>query len=283
MKPIYETIDVSLNASLKIATFRHTQQCETTDWHIHPEYELVFVKNGSGILRIDSEEIPYHDGALLCLGPNIPHSNFGNKECPDNLEIVIQFDQDFVEEKMAVFPEFHALRALIKEAQKVILFSNEIRKRLSPDFEILGSLDNTGKLIQFLTILESLTKELASASLLFEKKVRAHKTSDVERLETVFEYVNSHYKEDISTQEIAERVGLTTNSFCRFFKKMVDTPFIQFVHEFRTRRAVELLNEDTYSVSEVMYKCGYTDASYFTRQFKKNLGLTPTQYLGTLN
>ncbi len=279
MKPIYEAIDVNLNTSLKIAAFRHSEECETIDWHIHPEYELVFIKNGSGVLRIDSREIPYHNGALLFLGPNIPHANFGNKEYADNLEVVIQFGKEFVEEKVAVFAELQNIRVLVKKAQKAILFSDKIKAELSLQFEALDISDNSEKLIQFLKILNILAKEVSEATLLFKKDIATRKTSDVERLETVFEYVNMNYREGISTQGIAESVGLTTNSFCRFFKKMVNKPFIQFVNEFRTRRAAELFSEHAYSVSEVMYKCGYTDASYFTRQFKKNHGLTPTQYL----
>ena len=114
MNPIYENIGVAINTSLKVATYTHSKTCPTANWHIHPEYELVYVRNGAGKLRIDSTTTAYSDGVLLFIGPNIPHADFGNKEFRNNFEVVIQFTRTFVEEKLAVFPEFRKLKKLIQ-------------------------------------------------------------------------------------------------------------------------------------------------------------------------
>ena len=279
MNPIYENIDVAVNTSVKVATYTHTPSCPTTNWHIHPEYELVYVRNGSGSLRIDSKVIPYKDGTLLCLGPNIPHSDFGNKDFKNNFEVVIQFTNDFVEEKLAVFPEFRKLKKLIQSSHLGLIFKVSSNNRLKSLFEEFQTTDNTKRLINLIVILEHLSNTDAYETILLEKTFTSRKTVDVNRLEIVFQYINEQYNTHMNIQEIATKIGLTPNSFCRFFKKMTQKTFVQFVNEFRIGKAVEIFNENQMSVSEVMYMSGFNDPSYFTKQFKKHQGKTPSEYL----
>ena len=279
MKPIYETIKVGHNSSLKIASYTYKYNCESAGWHIHPEYELVYVKNGKGRLHIDTATVPYKDGTLLLLGPNIPHSDFGNKDFKDSLEVVVQFDQEFIDEKIAVFPEFKAVRNLVKKSPQVLLFGDRTKENLAADFESLSNDNSAEKLIKILGILLKMA-DCQEAHTLFNKPVIPSRTnSEIRRLEVIFDYVNSHYAETLTTENIASEVGLTVNSFCRFFKKMTNKAFIPFVNEFRVRKAAEILNEGSLSISEVMYKCGFSDASYFSKQFKKHQGMTPSEFL----
>ena len=279
MQPIYENIAVAIDSSLKIATYRHGETCKLSNWHIHPEYELVYVRNGSGILRIGNRTEHYTDGTLIFLGPNIPHLDFSNKKYPDNLEVVIQFGKEFIEEKLAVFPEFRNIKNLMHQSKSVLLFENDIKETLSIEFEKFDTLNATQQLIQFMAILEKLARCDAYRNILDASSLQSFKTTDVNRLEDVFEFVNENYNEQLTAKNMASHLGLTTNSFCRFFKKMTNKTFIQFVNEFRIRKATELFNETSLSVSEVMYQCGFNDASYFTKQFKKHQGVTPSNHL----
>ncbi|MEL6918456.1 MAG: AraC family transcriptional regulator [Bacteroidota bacterium] len=279
MKPIYETIDVGVNTSLKIATYVHDDICELANWHIHPEYELVYVKNGNGLLKIDKYTINYTDGILLFLGPSIPHADFGNKDNRDNLEVVIQFRKDFIEDKIGVFPEFKTIGKLVQETGKVLLFGKKVKEKLSCHFEDFQQRNNPQKLINLLAILEKLSKTRDYETVLDGASLSHFNSGDISRLEVIFEHVNEFYGHPISSAVLAKKVGLTTNSFCRFFKKMTNRSFIQFLNEFRTRKAQELFDENIRSVSEVMYKCGFNDPSYFTRQFKKHQHFTPKDYI----
>ncbi len=280
MKPMYENIDLAIGTSLKIQTYTHTHNCELTSWHIHPEYEIVYVKNGTGNLRIDSERIPYQDGVLLMIGPNLPHSDFGNKDQTDNLEVVVQFGKEFLENKLSVFPEFSKIKKLILASKKGIIFDQDIKKRVSDRFDGIGTENTTRQLLIFMGILEQLSTTDAYRTVLKQVPLNSNSLVDVHRLEIVFQYVNNHFSEPISTHLVAAHLGLTTNSFCRFFKTMTGQSFISFLNDFRTRKAVELLDQRTLSVSEVLYQCGYNDPSYFTKQFKKYQRRTPSSYLG---
>lgn len=279
MNPIYEHIEVARNTSLKVATYTHEKNCPTSNWHIHPEYELVYVRNGCGTLQIDSKVLPYTHRALLFLGPNIPHADFGNKDLKDNFEVVIQFTERFVNERMLVFPEFRKLRKLIQMARGGMVFHTSIKDELQEAFESMAYSGETKKLIHFFAILEHLSETERFESILSKENTTIHKTADVDRLELIFQFVNAHYGEHISTKKLAGHIGFTQNSFCRFFKKMTKKTFVQFLNEFRIGKAVELFNERRWPVSEVMYQCGFSDPSYFTKQFKKYQGKTPSAYM----
>ncbi len=279
MNPIYENIHLGINSSIKVATFTHSETCETTNWHIHPEYEIVYVRNGKGELRIDATTTLYEDGVLLFLGPNIPHADFGNKDFKDNYEVVIQFNKNFVEEKLTVFPEFRKLKKLIQTSHSVLVFNSTIKDGLTSLFEEFETDSNTKKLINLIAILERLSNTNQYKTMLSDKNITSRKTADVNRLEMIFQFVNEHYKEKIDVEKLAKHIGLTKNSFCRFFKKMTQKTFVQFVNEFRIGKAVEIFSENQISISEVMYMCGFNDPSYFTKQFKKYQQKTPSEYL----
>ncbi|MRI00477.1 helix-turn-helix domain-containing protein [Kriegella sp. EG-1] len=279
MKPIFENIEVAINSSLKIQTFTHGESCELTNWHIHPEYELVYVKNGNGTLQISGKNIPYTDGVLLFLGPNIPHADFGNKDNSDNFEVVIQFGKEFLEDKLVVFPEFKGINKLIKDSKHVIIFKKKIKNRYGQRFEALQKMDDTQRLLSFIGILHSLSTTNYNKLIAAENTINTIKSQDVMRLEYIFEYVNKNYADKISIGLIANLIGLTSNSFCRFFKHNTNQTFVQFLNQFRTKKALEFFIQNNSSVSEVMYKCGYNDPSYFTRQFKKYQGNVPSFYI----
>lgn len=274
-----EAINVAADTSFKIESYHNPDYCESAGWHIHPEFELVYVKNGSGCLHIGSKKMFYDDGVLVFLGGNIPHADFGNKDEADNLEIVVQFKKEFLEEKLWVFPELSGIKSLIKKSKQVLVFDKKTKDVLWNQFRKFKNLDNQGKLINLLSILDYLSKHGRYENFFDTISMGNFKKDEIWRLEETFEYVNTNYHRNISVNEISAQLALTPNSFCRFFKKMTGRRFIDFVNEFRIERAVELFNENNTIVAEVMYNSGYNDPSYFAKQFKKYRDMTPSNYL----
>ncbi len=276
-----ERINVTTNASFKVETYRSSDNCESAGWHIHPEFELVFVRNGSGSIHIDTTKMEYSDGTLIFLAGDIPHADFGNKENEDNEEIVIQFKKEFLDEKLKVFPEFYAIKRLIEKTKHILVFDTSVKCYLEKEFRRFRNLDNQGKLINLLGILHHLSQETSFKALRNTFPKGNFKRNDILRLEQVFEYVNNQYAHHISVEEIAKQLSLTPNSFCRFFKRMTHKKFMGFVNEFRIEKAVESFNEANSSINDVMYRSGFNDPSYFSRQFKKYQGTTPSEYVSS--
>ncbi len=281
MGVLYEQIYLNQSSSLKVASYnyKNKSQCNIVSWHLHPEYELVFIRNGKGTVQLDTYAETYDDGLLIFLGPNIPHMPFGNTDFRTNVEVVIQFPESFVEEKLVHFPEFNGLSKFIDSAKNGIIFSSETHKKLSNQFLKLKNQNPTEQLLNTVHILYQLSVANNQRRLLKNKSFIDISNHSLERIATVYEFVNTHYAEHIGSEKIAQRLGLTSNSFCRLFKNTTNRSFISFLNEFRIKKAKEFFdNHDDTSISEAMYQCGFNDPSYFSKQFKKYMGYTPTQY-----
>lgn len=276
MKPKFEKINLHSNSSVQVSRFNKEEVCGHLHWHLHSEFEIVYIRNGNGIIKIDHTENRYQDGALLCIAPNIPHMGFGNETFEDHSEVVIQFGEDFINHKLRVFPEFSQVNKLLNRAKRGIIFDPSVKKAHAELFEQLPEAPSTKKLLLVMEILDILSKSEAYQTCLDYDISNGPK--DSERISLVLNYLNTQYDAEISTRFIAEQVGLTPNSFCRMFKKITKKTFLEFVNEFRIQKASALLERSDKNISEVMYLCGFNDLSYFSKQFKKFNGMTPSAY-----
>jgi AraC-like DNA-binding protein len=71
---------------------------------------------------------------------------------------------------------------------------------------------------------------------------------------------------------------MTPAAFCRYFKEKTGKGFIDFVNEMRIGFACKLLIEQRLTVSQVCFECGFGNLSNFNRIFKRQTGVTPTEY-----
>ncbi len=94
----------------------------------------------------------------------------------------------------------------------------------------------------------------------------------------ISEYIKEHYKEDIALQDVASVLGYSDVYFCKIFKQNFGRNFITYLNNYRIDRAKELLEDASINVKDVSTEAGYRDANYFTRVFKRIVGVTPTEY-----
>lgn len=96
-------------------------------------------------------------------------------------------------------------------------------------------------------------------------------------LQDVKEYINVHLHEDISLQDVADKMFFSTVYFSRFFKKQTGETFSNYLLRTRMEYALKLLEKNK-KVTEISVACGYHDPSYFTRIFKEYFKYTPKDY-----
>lgn len=92
------------------------------------------------------------------------------------------------------------------------------------------------------------------------------------------EYVNHHYMKPIRVKEVARLVHLNENYFSTVFAKETGKTFSQYVSEVRIEKAKQLLQQEAYTWTEVGELVGFENPKYFTKVFKRSLGVTPKQY-----
>ncbi len=93
------------------------------------------------------------------------------------------------------------------------------------------------------------------------------------------EYLENHYAEDISLDDIAAQVNISPQYFSKLIKKNTGFNFIDWLSMLRVKKAKELLTNSNLTVKEVCFMVGYKDPNYFSRIFKKRIGITPSEYI----
>ncbi|ETF04168.1 AraC family transcriptional regulator [Advenella kashmirensis W13003] len=101
-----------------------------------------------------------------------------------------------------------------------------------------------------------------------------------ERLEKVEAYVRTHFDQVIRMEQLADISGLSMSQLERNFKKIFHTTPLQFIQKIRLEHALRLLAQDL-TITDISARCGYTDHSAFSRQFKQVTGVSPSQFKET--
>ena len=113
-----------------------------------------------------------------------------------------------------------------------------------------------------------------SASSISEKKTES--TNDV--VEASKAYIEANYTKNITLDDLSMAVNISSYYLSRIFKENTGENFIDYLTRLRIERAKELLATTQYSMKEIGVMSGYSDPNYFSKSFKKNVGVTPTEY-----
>jgi len=95
----------------------------------------------------------------------------------------------------------------------------------------------------------------------------------------VMDYIEKNYDKEITLDDIAKKVNLSYHYFSKFFKEETGRNFSDYLMEIRIEKAKEFLKDDpSLNIKEVSYMVGYRDPNYFSKIFKKIVGVKPTEY-----
>lgn len=104
---------------------------------------------------------------------------------------------------------------------------------------------------------------------------------DKERAEEILAYIYAHYHEKITVDDIAKNLSLSRSECFRCFKLLMDKSLVEYINEYRLKKAAELLRETDKSVTEISNECGFENSSYFGKLFKDAFATTPFKYRKT--
>ncbi|MDF7825717.1 helix-turn-helix domain-containing protein [Pontiellaceae bacterium B12227] len=95
------------------------------------------------------------------------------------------------------------------------------------------------------------------------------------------DYIAANYTEQIALEDIAEAAGLSTFRIAHLLKEATGKTALQNIHYLRIQEARRLLEQSDLSCTDIAYETGFGDQSYFIKQFKKWMGITPAKYRKT--
>ena len=97
-------------------------------------------------------------------------------------------------------------------------------------------------------------------------------------VQTSLDYIDAHYVQELSLDGLAGLCGVTNSYLSSLFKKETGQTVTDYINTTRIRQALILLNSTHLSIQDIALQCGYQDANYFTRTFKKFQNLSPKEY-----
>jgi AraC-like DNA-binding protein len=279
-EPSYRLIAPQANRSF---VFKWEPFGLTTLWHYHPEIELIFFISGQTNAVIGDGFQHFKAGDLVILGANFPHVLQEDIEYatqhPDDkpFGLIVQFSEDFLGKDFLNKPELLTVKTLLQKAGRGLCFHKDAIERVKALLLQMHELNESRKLLALLEVLVTLSED-ERFEYLTAKGYGYHPGQDEERMNNIHQYVYEHFTRSISIKEIAAVANMTETSFCRYFKTRTLKHFTQFVNEIRVAYSCRLLTNNNYSVTDACFESGFNNLSYFNRQFRQVMKVSPQQY-----
>ena len=252
--------------------------------HSHDEYELNLVLSGKGVKRIVGDHTEVIDDAeLVLVGNNLPHGWLSNsykwqEGLPEVQEITVQFHRDLFDDKFLKRNQLFFVRSLLEKSAKGISFSKETIERITPRLTALVEKSGFDSILELMSILHDLSVSRNMRTLSNSTFTDENINFNSRRIEKVFAHMRDNYDKEINLESISKLAGMSEVSFSRFIKKRTGKTFIESLNEIRLGHASRSLINTTNTISEIAYKCGFNNLSYFNRIFKNKKGCTPKEF-----
>lgn len=254
-------------------------------WHWHDEFEIIIITEGSVCVQIANSSFVLNKGEGYFLNSGILHS--AKLLSPKGHQRALIFSPEITAHyedivwKTYIKPVFKKQALPFIKLSPGISWQNSIL-RLSNDAWLNGAYEKTDYPITVrhnLTRVFSLIKsniDLIENETEFTDKAK----QDELRIKKTLFFIENNYHTTITIANIAKSGDISISSCLRLFKQILKTTPIQYLIKYRLQKAVEEFDSlEGRNICDIAYSCGFSDATYFNRCFKKEFGCTPTEYM----
>ena len=251
--------------------------------HWHNDLEISLPREGEAIYQVYRKSYTVRPGDVLLLNRNVPHSCHSPNNSHARYSTFLA-RPDFICGEYGSDVERRCFRPFLQNsAVPCILLTSES----SCTRTVIQKLNETEALFDQKTF----CYELKIKGLLCEifgmilcehqndlaKFIPANQL-ELERLEQMLDYLNTHFGSVISLQELADQVHLSREVCCRLFKKMTGKTITGYLEEYRVNQSLPLVQSCQYSMIQIADMTGFSNASRFARAFRRQFGCNPGEY-----
>lgn len=104
-----------------------------------------------------------------------------------------------------------------------------------------------------------------------------------QRMKQMLNWIHEHYAEKILLEDIARAGHLSRSECCRYFKRFLKCTPLNYVIDYRIQKSLALLQQDDHNITEVAYQVGFNSTSYFIKEFRSSMNMTPLVYKKSKN
>ncbi|PIH56985.1 AraC family transcriptional regulator [Paenibacillus sp. LK1] len=240
--------------------------------HFHDYYVIGFIEQGKRHLVCNNEEYMLNTGDMIIFNPHDPHAC----EQVDGRTLDYRCINIQPEVMRQYVQEITGQDYLPRFTSPVFYQSEHVTSLYELHQMILEEQADFHKEELLLFLLEQLMREYADA----EPPIS---TQDVTiEISRVCEYIETHYMESITLNQLVELTGLSKYHLLRLYTRQKGISPYRYLETIRINQAKRLLEQGQLPI-EVAAQTGFSDQSHFTNFFKKLIGLTPKQYRRIFN
>jgi YesN/AraC family two-component response regulator len=247
--------------------------------HYHPEYEITLIKTGNGIRVVGEDVTNYEGGDLVMIGPGLPHQfkDHIHQSGQPLDQVVLQIHHSFLGNEYFCRSETDLIRQLFERSLHGIAFSHPVRQdaeRLMKEIMQSNGFEALLKVQELLYIMacDKDAQRLSGS----QYKLPGSKEND--RINIIMHFITSGFHEAISLNDLASQFNISESAISHFIRKKTGKTFSQLLNEVRVGNACKLLTTTEASISEICFRSGMDNISYFNRKFKSIRGMTPSTF-----
>ena len=268
----YENVNLKpdVGFDIRFVTMKHN-----SPFHWHRELELLYILNGHATVHMDGGRYELNPLDAIVMDYAKVHEVI--YELPQTMGICIHVSRQLLRRYLGETEPFEIRgigHRLTKEQEEPYSSLCSFLKELTVLYVDQQKTYRLKSTALILNILACLMEHFADPVTL---SATAAKIGNMERLERICDYVEQHYREELTLQEAADELGLNREYFCRFFKQNTGNSFIQYVNQVRINHIYQELLHTDESVQEILEQHGFFNQKLFYRMFKERYGCTPRE------
>ena len=248
---------------------------DTVDYrtpHIHPEWELIWVMEGTLLVTTGAVRQSLAPGQMLLLNPRQPHefhkkdqsATFLCLQCSDRL--LPGLDRLEVD---TVPPHTLLSRTDYAELERALFSLLECYLTRPPHFALSCSAQTGAVFYQLLRVLPC--RELSAADAAARDRSNA-------RLNRLMKYVDENFQSKILLSDFAAQEGVSMGYLSMFIKRTLNQTFQEYVTTVRFHYACQRILTQEKNLLDICNEAGFSDYRYFSKAFKQRTGGTPEEY-----
>ena len=254
----YENHDKLTNKLFPFIFHNHKlDKYNTFSAHWHKNIELLFCVDGHGKAVVAGETYEWCPGDIIAVNPNEIHM-FYTDDAIEYYCLIVTYD-------------FCIENSIDLSTKTLVHLTND--KKIGELFKIAVCDFKSNKI--------DITKTRIDVLLLLYEFYKKHfepnggKEKNFSEIANVINYIYNNYNKNITLDDAARVAGLSKYYFAKKFKKVTGTTFVLFLNRVRCYNATEMIASGI-SISDASYACGFNDSAFFSRTFKKLLGMKPS-------
>ena len=246
--------------------------------HYHDHYELYFQEQGKRRYWVKNCNYLLQSGDLLFIPPFALHQADA-ETFHEHKRTIIYFDDLFCAELMKMSKE---LFAPFRQEEFILSLDQQTRQQIK-ELSLIMMQEQTKREKGWLIRSKLLLGEVL---FLAYRCCQSNKNNTAEHLSLpkspkileAVQYIESNFHNKLSLEDVAGKLFIHPDYFCRLFKQEVGISFVEYVNNTRIEYAKGLLKKNKVTVKEVSELSGFENDSTFSRTFKSFTGISPSEY-----